>query len=240
MAILARIKSALRGFSGSTSTALVPRQPSAIARIASGLNAAQERIGLGGRRLVSGVQKSTAVQTLRSASDYVMPRGRKLVEAGKGVARYLKAAHARLEKSKTDRGIKKLASAAEKAIKSGDLKKAMEATKQLQVHRLMNRAAEATKNGDVRSALRHLQLAERVQKTGKMPGKKKPPKEAQPEAKPPTPTQHEQSGVQVHVHPPAPKPQESSGGSVQTGKRGGRYVERGGRKRYVGRHGAKP
>lgn len=229
MALLGRIGRAL-GFGRSQKALPAPKQ-SLIASTAAAANRLEDRAGLAGRKLLGKAQP--AIRTIRSVSDFVMPKGRKLVQIGKGVAKFVRAAHARHEQRKSDKGIAKLTQHAEKALKSGDVKAALEATKKVAVQKLMNRAAEANKTGDTRSALRHLQMAQRVQQRGKLPGKKKPveakaaeksaEKKSAEAAKPHAP-------VTVHVHPP--KAAEPTG-STQTGKRGGQFIEVGGKKQYI-------
>jgi hypothetical protein len=237
MAILARIGRAL-GIG--RQKALAPPKESLIAGAAAAANRLEDRVGLAGRKLLGRAQP--AIRTIRSVSDFVMPKGRKLVQAGKGVAKFVKAVHARHEQRKSDKGMAALNKTAEKAIKSGDVKAALEATKKVAVQKLMNRAAEANKTGDTRSALRHLQLAQKVATGGKMPGKKKPGEEKKPAAEPkPKEAAKPTSPVQVHVHPPAPvehKESPAAAGSTKTGKRGGQYVEVAGKRQYIAKGGA--
>lgn len=231
MALLGRIGRAL-GFGRSQKALSAPKQ-SLIASTAAAANRLEDRAGLAGRKLLGKAQP--AIRTIRSVSDFVMPRGRKLVQIGKGVAKFVRAAHARHEQRKSDKGIAKLTQHAEKALKSGDVKAALEATKKVAIQKLMNRAAEANKTGDTRSALRHLQMAQRVQQRGKLPGKKKTSEAKaaeKPAEKKPAEAAKPHAPVTVHVHPPkAAEPI----GSTRTGKRGGQFIEVGGKKQYIGK-----
>lgn len=216
---LSRIGSGLKSalsFGRSAQRAL----PAASSQLAGHLNRAEDRIGATGRQLLRGVKalgKRPEVEALKSARDIVVPHAKKLLgnlhKAGKGVAAFSRAVSNRVGEHRDSRQQKLHAKALERAVRKGDTAGALEAGRKLEVQKMLRRAGELTKKGDSRSALRYLQLADRLASGGRT-----------------KPAGGASKGE-------ATKPADSGGpdtGAIKTGKKGGRYVEHNGKRHYIG------